>query len=180
MFVSYKNLVQDNTVNPAIFHRRHETFTPPFHHVFLSLRLQILNSITHFQVSKWNKQYKWYKNSLDQKIVDFRGCECRNVICFVWKMAGIDGIKRGKWCLPKKHCGKLKNTTISTLKYNVYCQKQQILPKTAFYFCWISNFSEKNFRFRQYLPERAIIVVSTLKSWLINCILWLKALMVIF
>ena len=64
------------TVNPAIFHTRHETFTPPFHHIFLGLRLQILNSITHFQFSKWNKQYRWDKNSLGQKNIDFRGCEC--------------------------------------------------------------------------------------------------------
>ena len=42
-------------------------------------------------------------------------------------------IKRGKWCLPKKHFGKSKNTTMSTLKYNVYCQKWQKLSKTAIF-----------------------------------------------
>ena len=57
------------TVNPAIFHTRHETFTHPFHQVcdFKSY------SLTRFQVSKWNKQYKWDKNSLDQKNIDFKG-----------------------------------------------------------------------------------------------------------
>ena len=48
----------------------------PFWSRFLGLQLQILNSITHFQFSKWNKQYKWDKNSLDQKNIDFKGCEC--------------------------------------------------------------------------------------------------------
>ena len=33
----------------------------------------------------------------------------------------------------KKHCGKSKNTTISTLKFDVYCQKRQILSKTAIF-----------------------------------------------
>ena len=71
------------TVNPAIFHTRHETFTPLFHHIFLGLQLQILNSMTHCQFSKWNKQYKWDKNSLDKKNIDFRGCECY-ALCERW------------------------------------------------------------------------------------------------
>ena len=32
--------------------------------------------MTHFQVSKYNEQLQGDKNSLDQKNVDFRGCEC--------------------------------------------------------------------------------------------------------
>ena len=48
----------------------------PFSSRFLGLWLQILNSMTHFQVSKWHKQYKQDKNSLDQKNIDFWGCEC--------------------------------------------------------------------------------------------------------
>ena len=43
---------ESTVVNPAIFHTRHETFTPPFHNIFFGLRLQILNSITHYQFSK--------------------------------------------------------------------------------------------------------------------------------
>ena len=38
--------------------------------------IQILNLMTHFQVSKLNKQDKRDKNSLDQKNIDFSECEC--------------------------------------------------------------------------------------------------------
>ena len=40
--------------------------------------------MTHFQVSKYNKQYKRDKNSLDHKNVDFRGCESYYALCERW------------------------------------------------------------------------------------------------
>ena len=65
----------------------------------------------------------------------------------------------------KKHCGKSKNTTKSTIKFDVYCQKTTNIVKNGnFHFCRISNLSEKNCRFWQYLSKRARIVVSALNS----------------
>ena len=69
----------------------------------------------------------------------------------------------------KKRCGKSKNTTMSTLKFDVYCQKTANIVKNGnFHICWFSNSSKKNCCFRQYLSKRARIVVSALNSRLLT------------
>ena len=61
----------------------------------------------------------------------------------------------------KKHCGKSKDITMSTLKFEVYYQKRQILSKTAiFIFADSAIHRKKIVIFQQNLSKRARIVVS--------------------
>ena len=80
---------------------------------------------------------------------------CCSILLFVsCKNLVQNNIKRGKWCLSKKPCGRSKNTTMSTLKFAVYCQKRQILSKTAIFIFADSAIHRKKLSFLRILVKK--------------------------